>query len=336
MDVDRQLAAAVCGESVTLTAALRDAARRHGLDVLLQYVQEGVVPRHVLAIDIVRDRELDALIDSFEHARIELLLMKGAALSRTLYPLRALRPRCDSDVFIRERDLDAARALLRAHGYEHVPHGVGDLVIRQQLWRRVDSVGITHDVDLHWAMSNRPRHARAFAFEPLFARAQPLPERTFVRALSPEDALLHAAAHLTGHHEGEERLIWLYDIHLLASHLGLARLDVTRELARERSIERELVTSLAAAHRLFGTALPREMAIDASGLNRSRPLWRRYGSDFLWTRGVRARARFVAQHLVPSRAHVSKKYETKQPLLLPFYYMRRAASAAARVVLGRW
>src|SRR5687767_402541 len=158
------------------------------------------------AHEVVRSRELDSLLDRFASAGMRLLVFKGAALARTHYADPASRPRCDTDVLIaREARADAGRVLTDA-GYREEAGSGGERISRQRIWTRTDSIGIRHSIDLHWALSNRARYARALRFEELWSRGVPLhgPE---IRIPSSGDSLLIAAVHLAGHHRGDERLI---------------------------------------------------------------------------------------------------------------------------------
>jgi len=321
-EIVRWMAATLRGREVSLPDAtfsdVERVAAKHGMSVLLF----GSNARQALAAAIVRDRELDAIVDSFNNASLSTVVLKGAALGRTVYASPAMRPRCDADLLIRASDVSRAAPLLTSLGYRIEPNGVGEQVIRQQLWRRVDNSGVQHDVDLHWAISNRPRFARLFVFDDLFARGVAFGDRQHVRAIGLVDALRHAAIHLAGHHDGEERLIWLYDIHLLAERLGD---EQVAELKRG-FVAQEVSAALNAARALFedGANVP-------AGLPRQSTI-HRAASDIRWTHGVRARIALLSQHLFPSADHVLRKYGSKHRAVLPLLYARRAGSGVAKVI----
>src|SRR5262249_39930102 len=78
-----------------------------------------------------------------------------------------------------------------------------------------------HVVDLHWKISNRPFFADMLSFQDLARRAVRV-TAPGAAALAPGDveALLLACIHRVAHHNGSLRLIWLYDIRLLAEALS--------------------------------------------------------------------------------------------------------------------
>ena len=97
--------------------------------------------------------------------------------------------------------------------------------------------GSSVDVDLHWRSSNSPALARLMDYEEMQARAVPVPSLgPAAFAPCPVHALLFACIHRAGHEHApmyvdgvavpvKDRLIWLYDIHLLASKMQGAELE---------------------------------------------------------------------------------------------------------------
>jgi hypothetical protein len=295
------------------------AAAAHGVTTLLHRATGELADesRRATAVDIARGAELERVFDAFDRDRVRAVVTKGEALARTLYPASALRARTDTDLLVADRA--AAAQTLTSLGYALVPNAVGEHVIRQQLWRRLDRV--RHDVDLHFALSNRARFADALPFDELYARGSAM--REHVRAISHADALLHAAIHLTGHHSGEERLIWYFDIHLLVQRLGSEGVAAVMRFARERGCARELDETLARTRAWFGGEPQPRREISPLAI---------LADDFRSTRGIAARAALVKEHLVPSAEHVMRRYGARHRALLPVYYARRAAAAVWREV----
>lgn len=322
---------------LTLPAPLdviAQAAAHHGVTTLLHRATGELAheARCATALDIAREAELERVLDAFDRDAVRMVVTKGAALARTLYGASSLRARSDSDLLVADRT--AAARTLESLGYRNVPHAVGDLVIRQQLWRRSDRV--RHDVDLHWSLSNRARFAGALPFEELFARGVVL--REHVRAISHADALLHAAIHLAGHHDGEERLIWYFDVHLLMEKLGDAAVAEAIERAGERGCGREMRGVIEQAAAWFGdsgrwTVAGRRYATPATVHRPPSTALATLADDLRATHGVTNRARLLRQHLIPRADHVMRKYGMRHRALLPLYYARRIVAAALREVI---
>ncbi|HEX8172992.1 MAG TPA: nucleotidyltransferase family protein [Thermoanaerobaculia bacterium] len=265
--------------------------------------------RQLVTVEVLRERELDALLAAFDRAAVDALIIKGTALAYTLYDHPSLRPRCDTDLVVRRGDGRAAAQILTALGYTAESGNSGTIVNAQRIFTRVDALGLRHSVDLHLEISNRPRFARAFDFDALRARGERFRDSQRVRVPSAVDALLLAAVHLAGHHCGEERLIWLHDIHLLA---GIVDWPEVMRTAREKRVLRELARGLAAATAMETRATGRPSAM------------RQFAADFRELSGVADRVRFVREHALPPAEHVLHKYGATSRLLLPFLYCRRA------------
>src|SRR5207237_9649788 len=128
-----------------------------------------------------------------------------------LYPAPELRPGGDTDLLIAESDGDDVRALMRELGYATQLTSGDTLAVRQQSFSRGG-----HVYDVHWDVCNSPVLRDALPAAEVISRAIVAP-RIAANALAPShvDALLLGCIHRVVHHHDNERLIWLYDIHLL-------------------------------------------------------------------------------------------------------------------------
>jgi hypothetical protein len=286
--------------------------------------------RSMTVLDTIRERELELLLPRFAAADVPLLVIKGAALARTHYAHSSLRPRCDTDVLIERESAGRAARVLRDAGYGEEPGSGGEVISRQRMWVRLDNLGIRHCIDLHWALSNRQRYAHALTFAHLWSRAVPLRDDARVRMPSRCDALLLAAIHLTAHHSGDHRLIWLYDIHLLHGSLSPDELEATALLARERNVDMAFDAAIALALYYFGDGRyePFPLLMPPSELGT-------LVDDLRFTRGVRPKLRLIREHLFPPASYVLQKYSVKSRSALPALYVRRAIAASARMLRGR-
>jgi hypothetical protein len=196
---------------------------------------------HAAIGETSRLADVRAVLGAFETNGIRVLIIKGTGLAYDIYPSPELRPRGDTDLLIAESDLENVRTIMLSRGYQS-PLTSGDtLAIRQQSFTRGG-----HVYDVHWDVANSPVIRDALPFEELLSRAIAVP-RIAPNALAPShvDALLLACIHRVAHHHDIERLIWLYDIHLLREtmsadeHARFWRLAADRRVVAicERSIE---------------------------------------------------------------------------------------------------
>jgi hypothetical protein len=278
LDLWRALARAVTGEAVDLEAfdpaEITREAERHGIVPLLhQRVHEGTLDglasqaalalqaltRTLAASDMLLNDTTRKTLDLCARAGIDVLMLKGTPMAHLHYPVSYLRTRCDTDLFIPETQVEHAAAVLTANGY--VLSGLGE---RRQSSRQFLAAlpggpsGHTH-FDIHWKLSNRVLFRDALQFAASRAEAQPVPALgDAAYALSDADLLLHACIHRIAHGRNTERdrLLWLYDIHLLIEDMG----EEDREAFKARALEKRLGTlcadALRVATELFGGTVP--------------------------------------------------------------------------------
>src|SRR5437764_84304 len=75
--------------------------------------------------EAARLADLRAVLAAFDASGIRVLIIKGTGLAYDMYPSPELRPRGDTDLLIRESDLDVVRTMLQGRGYTS-PLGSGD------------------------------------------------------------------------------------------------------------------------------------------------------------------------------------------------------------------
>jgi len=133
-----------------------------------------------------------------------LILLKGGALTPTLYKDSALRPMRDVDILVRPDDLLKVEKALADLGFTchpRYPH----IFSRKQL-----------SIDLHQDLVNLSRiSSRRYVFQieydTLWKRAEPIyPLNSYLLTLSLHHQLITLSAHLVKH--SFERLIWAVDI----------------------------------------------------------------------------------------------------------------------------
>lgn len=343
---------AVCarlrGEPVPVSAPMLDAARKHRVHLLLA---DSLSPRerdpgletdlrNQAILDVVRERELRRLVEAFSAAGIETLLFKGAGLAYTLYRSPHLRPRADLDVLIRAERLADTDRLLASEGWTRAAEPDAMLASAQRHYRRHSASGLTEPLDLHWRIANPRLFADAIAFEELWARAIPVPILgSGARTLSHIDALFAACLHRVAHHDDAIDLLWLWDIHLLASRLSADETAAFIDLAARTRMRAVCVRGLALAAERFHTpgaaalvgALEEQSATPepsarfvGGGLSLLELLY----ADLAATPAWRARITLVREHLFPSLLYMQSAYARWPAGLRPLAYAYRIVHGA--------
>jgi hypothetical protein len=297
------------------------------------------------AVEPLRLADLSRVLDALASAGVVPLILKGTALAYQIYPAPELRPRGDSDLLIGVGERVAVRAVLASLGYaERITSG-DELAIRQTLFFRTGEFGVEHVYDVHWDIANAPRFARMLRVEELRERAVSVPEiGPDALALSRVDALLHACIHRVAHHHGSERLIWLYDIHLL-------REPMSHEEHHEfwtRAAERKALTicrrSVDASREWFGG--DHDLASDflapsvihaeegsAHWLDRGRRRFDVTVDEIVSLPGWRPRLRRIRQLAFPPPAFMYAQFGKRSPFALPMLYAWRGVRGIGRMFL---
>jgi hypothetical protein len=219
--------------------------------------------------------------------RIRVILMKGAALLRTLYDDQGLRTLCDVDLLVDERDVERADAQLQSRGMKlPVSEEVGSRCHYSLVycWQEPRTV----PVELHWRIFERYR-PYVFDLEEVRAQARALPGMApNVLVMAPEHELAHLCLHLERHAVtyrsllgrrnwsellvlpyGSGRLTWLYDIALyLQRRSEVIDWDRFVDTARRWAIAARVHAPLELARRALGVGPPAEIL---RALNRGRP-----------------------------------------------------------------
>ena len=292
-------------------------------------------------LEIARRHELCRLMPAFDAAGIGVLAIKGAALAYEVYPEPWLRPREDTDLLVRPTDAARAGDVLTASGYRAVARQSGRVVTNQQLYVRSEA-GHRDAVDLHWKIADPATFADLLSAEDLFRDAVvvTLDDACVVRVPCRRHALLLACWHRAAHHHDVERLLWLYDIHLIADALNPADSRIVAEIAGRTKTSSVCASALTLAVDPFrspaGAALRAQLgpsAIDSGAslyVRRDARLVDLLLADLralpTWT----ARMRLVREHLFPPAEYMRATYGRASPAMLPALYAWRVAAGVRR------
>lgn len=244
----RQLLAGAYAGHTAAWAPLTDALRGEGLLPYFAYrlLQSAVTLddsfRQALKKELLQ-REAEKLSDDSELARIfaavaqrgiPMLVLKGEALARSLYPSAACRPTGDYDLLVQPQHLPAAQVMFQGLGYQPGAFH-GQHILAQQSWICPAQVrGRTFQVDLHWDITNQRFFRRRLPLSALWNDAQAIAVAGGeVIAPSHPHALLIACTHLAADLPGTAiQLKWLLDIHLLLEALNARQVEALIAQAR--------------------------------------------------------------------------------------------------------
>lgn len=290
-------------------------------------------------LEELQRRELTAVITALVDAGIQAVLLKGAAWAYQVYPQPMLRSRDDTDLLISAADRDRAARVLLALGYEAANENRAELATAQRHFRRVDARQFAHPIDLHWRVTNPLVFADALPFARVWPRSVPIAPLGGARALCPVDALLLGCLHRLAHHGDDSDLIWVYDIHWLATRLTAEESGELVEQAAANRLSGACLQGLSRSIEAFGTRVPAATlsalaaaegaADDVFFQPRVSPL-ELLASDWRTLDTWSGRCRLLRAHVFPERAYMASKYGTRNPVLLPLLYAHRALTGLPR------
>ena len=337
---------------------VRDFAAYHGVAPLLSRrlssappgAHHGVTSRHPapelrddVAIELLRKHELVRVLNALAESGVNPLLLKGTALAYSLYPSPVLRPRADTDLLINSDDRAVTARVLTELGYVKPNAVSGELVTYQCGYVLRDRFCVEHVLDVHWRVNNTQLFSRALGYEELAPRSIPIAALgDHARGLALADAMLLACMHRAHHlhapyriegipSSGGDRLIWLYDIHLLVGALSHQGLVEFARLAGQKGMRAVCGDGLLKARECFGTRIPEEVLHSLSRTGPKEPSEaqlqagkaRRLLTELRSLPRWRDRVTLLGEHLFPPPAYMLEKYALTSRAWLPMLYLQR-------------
>jgi hypothetical protein len=252
------------------------------------------------------------------------MLLKGAALTKSIYTRPDLRPMSDLDLFVHPGDAQKTLTLLTQNGCKR-----GFDLIRDDFFPNyyyevelLTDAPVPARIDLHVRPFRPLRLSQTIDDNALWKNAQTV-NFGFAQALIPsiETMFIHLAAHSAYH--GHSRLIWLYDIKRFVDHYNASMdWDVVVESARTWKLSLPVLDAIKACTKIFGRVCPYDVIqrLEKHPISwKDRwTLWQtpRDSSspaahllcNFLCTPGFRHRLGYLAAHMIPDASHLREIY----------------------------
>lgn len=340
-------------------ALVAEQARREGVAALVRRRLHGTADHKALydalaaterqqtAILMAQEMAMARILPALEQAGCTPTLIKGCALAFTHYTDPCLRPRSDMDIIVPETAREAAHQTLSDLGLIRLPAHHGKYINFQTAWHWPGQPGGA--VDLHWRINN----SLWFAFRA--PTADICGRRRLIAGPAGElpvaddvDALLIAALHRLGERarlipdSGQrmgDRLIWLYDAHLLISGLQDADRDELVARAIHLGLQGAVADLLAQCDAVLGSPVPATWASALAATPSPIPVaafdqsgWRQVAFEAQALPSLAARCRYLLEHVFPRPAYVRERFG---PGWLPKLYVQRALRGLARTLTRR-
>ena len=281
--------------------------------------------------------ELQDILSAFRDSRVEVIVLKGAALAETVYAHIGLRPMCDIDLLIKPETMEAAGTVLVRLGYRPAPNNPAAYI-------KADTLPVMVDVHTALAHLNSNEMARAWR-ESKDTVVAGVP----ARILSCEDTLVHIISHMSFSH-GFVLEKWLCDIDRVARHYQreiewkavIARLEHCRLIAPARYI-------FAKAAREFDTPIAPWVHAELKSKNKNlvhaflfrlllsqkKPVrYLDYLLPVLITEGFFNKAKLIRRWLFPPKNIIKNRFGISNSILILLCYAARILILTAKACVG--
>lgn len=320
---------ALCSHNLNANPSARDSLPHECLEQFQNYTRMAAVR------ELKEQADLSTVLKKFSEQGFEYLLTKGTPLAYLFYPEPYLRTRFDTDLIFSDREqADRAWGVLAELGYTRRNAISGDLISYEFACYNTGASGLETCLDVHWKLNNSQYLASIFSFDELADESIAIPHLgEYARSPCLEHMLLHACLHRFAHvKDGEaNRLIWLYDIYLMASTLEQDQWNRFLKWAIEKKICNICKDGLTQTESLFPASIPPSvlMTLQEKGANEDVSMatassaWKMAMLDFKTLPNWNSRLLLLKEHLLPSAAYILRKYDSHNRALLPYFYLKR-------------
>ena len=324
--------------------------------VLIETISEECLARTMWEL---RHRDLlSKVLENLHEASVASVILKGTALAYSVYDNPSHRIRGDTDLLISEADLPVSRQIFMELGWSIAVNTCGPFgnMHYQEIWQFEDQAGFSHDIDLHWEVTNSRALRRVLDVSVVLSDAVPLPALSrHARCVDPVAALIHGCINRAEHKRtgyfsidrnefDPNRLLWAYDFHLQAAKFTSRQWNTYLERSAATGVAAICTDALEFARISLGTIFPKAVSSQFECVPLETTATRYLGSanelerawaDLKATPGVRAKLRFVLARAFPAGKFMREKYTELEHFPLPFLYMRRMISGFAKLFQRR-
>lgn len=167
---------------------------------------------------------LGKLLKRFQENHIPVVVLKGAALAASIYPLPSLRIMCDVDLLLTGADMAIADSLLLDLKYTPQPC---DKWQEERAHHIYISPNKLFCLEAHWLLAS-PNSPTTIDIAKVWQRAKPLQlENIEILTLSPEDLVQHLCIHALSRHNfySSFQLRNVYDLWAIIDKYGKDQID---------------------------------------------------------------------------------------------------------------
>ena len=289
------------------------------------------------ARNLLAGRQIQSVTNALKDAGIPVILLKGHALARTVYPDPAIRQSSDIDLLVQPRNIPAAEDVLEKLGY--VCPAKTFHISQHYLNHEIFSLpGKGLHIELHWATDYAYNLFPEGWLDDAFSRRIPIRSGILsCDTFSHPDHLLYLAFHNVFQH-WSLRLDWVFDISRIMGELTTP--DDWKELGRqsvEHHIRIPMELSLTAASLWTGCRLPvgvgdfstwpvpheREFRLLKYSAAHHKSLYSCVYLIMQGQHGIIGKLRYGGQFILPPTTLLNEYRRSPSPVDIPLAHLRR-------------
>lgn len=344
----------------TFADELEQALHLHGLYPLIYHLYKDVpawttwpgeirarlkrTSLHHAAHDLAAESKTRDLLTKLQASGIRPIVLKGTAIAYTHYSEKSTRTRGDIDLLFQRSELSRAFRIMEAQGYEYV-YRQGFL--GQELGYVDVSAGPTNlPLDIHWRSSSYVLMAHILNTEEIIRSAVTIPDLAPLPcAMNPVHALMHACMHWVKHLASGDsiRILWVYDIYLLAKQLSATEIRQFISGVTEKRISRICLAALSYVEQKLHCRNLVKLIRNLETIKQKEATARMLGpnarsfvaGDVFSSADISFLPRVLEDILFPPGAYLLRLYGKQQPMWLPLLYTHRLSAGLLEYVRRR-
>lgn len=298
------------------------------------------VDHQLLIIHELQFQQFKKLFTVLNEAKIPFVVLKGWALSHSVYHRPHQRPKTDIDILIPENYKSDVIIKFEQLNYVNPRGWEPKAIIDQFTMRKPIAKGINASVDVHLKISDDNLIHQALSWDYVYSNAL---TNNALSAKIPCKSLLimHASVHLLHHytHGDFVKLIWLYDIHLIIKECSESDILKLAEMLSNTNLAKPIKRVIQDVFAILPSSKTQHVLEQLEGivsstqfdyLLREPSLIRSYIRKLNQTEGLRLKLAMLREIFFPPKEEIFRKYGKVSSLTLPYYYILRIVSGTVR------
>jgi hypothetical protein len=290
-------------------------------------------------------KEAFELINELNINGIQYIVLKGFALAYDTYSKPHLRPSVDIDIMIKAEDIERSKAMFLKKGFHNIKAWEPKEVHLQFTYSKPLAPNITCHFDIHREISNDHEVADLLPFHDIYNNHRITEfDNSEFKSISRPYAFIHASIHFLRHKYRKDmvRLIWLYDLVVVAERMSIAESEELTLLVKNKCISNIIIEAIDDTQVHFqseqlGTLknkiqkLPSGNKLDYLLDNKKNGV-QRFIRQLKSTKSIRSSLILVWETLFPPKEQIYSKYGKVNNKLLWFYYAKRTVNGILKWV----